>query len=200
VQDRRSAFAPACVGSEHRPDRAAESSPGSERIGDRGRLVAAVHHAVGALLVPSGTIAIPGRAVEEFLEGPHIAVLEEIARLLPAEDVGRWVPPGGALILQLPHQELQKQRRLIESPSPLAVTENVGKQPVRPLSPEKVLLIRRLHIAVTRGNHHPFDAEDHHLVEEPANPQGVCIAEQGRIGGDPVASVECGLMARTATS
>ena len=44
---------------------------------------------------------------------------------------------------------------------------------VRALLAEEVLLVGRLRVAVARGDHHPLDAEVHHLVEELPHPLGV---------------------------
>src|SRR3546814_9317300 len=55
----------------------------SYRIGYRGRLVAAMHHAVGALLVVAGAVAVPVRLFHEFLERSeeHTSELQSLMRI-----------------------------------------------------------------------------------------------------------------------
>src|SRR5437016_13719411 len=60
----------------------------------RGRLVAAVHHAVGALLVIPGAVSVPVGIFHKLLEGPRIALAEQIAGPLPPEIVSCRVAPG----------------------------------------------------------------------------------------------------------
>src|SRR4029077_20156574 len=64
----------------------------------RGRLVAAVHHAVGALLVIPGAVGVTVSIFHEFLEGFRIALAEQIAGPLPAEIVPCRVAPGRAAV------------------------------------------------------------------------------------------------------
>src|SRR5450755_1030862 len=80
-------------------------------------LVAAAHHAVHALGIAAlGAVVIPVGAVEQFLEGVRIAVLQQVAGLLPAKDVVGGHAPGGALVVALAHQEFEEERRHIELP------------------------------------------------------------------------------------
>src|ERR1700730_15563307 len=64
----------------------------------RGLFVAAVDHAVGALLVISGAVGIPVGIFHELLEGFGIALAEQVARPLPAKIVPCGVTPGRAAV------------------------------------------------------------------------------------------------------
>src|SRR6266404_4085833 len=64
----------------------------------RSRLVTAVHHAVGALLVIPGAVGVPIGIFHKLLEGLRIALSEKIAGPLPAEIVPRRVAPRRAAV------------------------------------------------------------------------------------------------------
>src|SRR5262245_15262244 len=88
-------------------DRVAEAPPRPEGVVHRGRLVPAVHHAVAALLVAAAlTVILPARGLEQLLERRRVALLEQIAGALPAEDVEGRVAPRRALEILLAHEEL----------------------------------------------------------------------------------------------
>src|SRR5512145_997691 len=169
----------------------AEPAPRCERVVHRRRLVPAVHHAVPALLVPAPPpVALPARGLEQLLEARRVALLEEVAGPLPAEDVEGWVTPGRALEVLLAHEELEEQRRLVEPPAPLRLREDRREEVVRAPGAQEVLLIGRLGVAVARRDHHALDAQIHRLVEELAHPQGVRSVEKRRVGGHAEASTE----------
>ena len=109
------------VGHERGFDCAAKTGPGPEGIFHGRGLISTMHHAVGALFVAAGPVAIPCCTAHELLEGLGITILEQITRLLPAEGIVGRIPPGRALVLSLPHQELEKQRGLVKAPIPLAI-------------------------------------------------------------------------------
>src|SRR6476660_5418793 len=144
--------------------REARESP--ESIFDRRCLVAAMHHAFGAFLIFRRTVVLPCRRVHEIAEALGIAFLQEITGPLPAEHVIRGVSPRRAVIFAASHQEVQEERGLIELPRALRTRENLGKQLFRPGPLEEMLLVRRFLVAVAGRNHHAFDAQRHHLVEE----------------------------------
>src|ERR1700746_990002 len=79
-------------------DAAKRDLGGLQRITDgvhyRGRLVAAVHHAIGALLVIPGAVSVPVGIFHEFLEGLRVALAEQITGPLPAEIVSCRIAPG----------------------------------------------------------------------------------------------------------
>src|SRR2546425_2240963 len=121
-----------------------------------------MYHAVSALLVPAGPVVVPVRVLDELLERRGVAVLEEVTRLLPAEDVVGGVAPRRALVVHLAHEEVQKERRLVEPPAALGLVQDAREQFPRPLPLEEVLLIGRFLVTIPRRNHHPFDAQLHH--------------------------------------
>src|ERR1035438_9911561 len=60
----------------------------TKAVDDRRGLIAATDHAVGALGIAAGhAIVLPGGGFEQLLVTLGVALLEQIARLLPAEDV-----------------------------------------------------------------------------------------------------------------
>ena len=84
-----------------------------ERIADRGmrrgRLVAAMGHAVGAFLVAPGAVGIPVGRLHQFLEGLGVAFAEQIAGLLPAEQIARRHSPGRAVVFPVAGEEIEEQ-------------------------------------------------------------------------------------------
>ena len=53
---------------------------------------------------------------------------------------------------------------------------------------QEVLLVRRLVVGVAGREHHAFDAELHHLVEESAHAVGIGAVEERGVGGDAEAA------------
>src|SRR5208283_6009112 len=64
-----------------------------ERIFHRGRLEAAMDHAVGAFFVIASAIGVPVGLLHQLLEARRIAFTEKITRPLPAEDRARRIAP-----------------------------------------------------------------------------------------------------------
>ena len=90
-------------------NRGHESAERAEHIVDRGRLVPATDHAIGAFWIARlGAVLFPHRGLHQLGEGGGVAVLQQITGLLPAKDVISRVAPGRALVVALAHQELQK--------------------------------------------------------------------------------------------
>src|SRR5262249_34565017 len=120
----------------------AEAAPRGERVVHGRRLVAAVHHAVAALLVATAPpIVFPARGLEHLLKGRGVSFLQEVAGPLPAEHVVRGIAPRSALEVLLAHEELQEQRRLVEPPAALGTREDLREELVRALGPEEMLLV-----------------------------------------------------------
>src|SRR5258708_6488441 len=91
---------------------------GAGRVLDRRRFIAAMDHAVGALLVIAGAVAVPVRFVHQLAEGLHIAFAEHIAGTLPAEIVALRVAPRPPEFLLLAAHTLSDLRPLAERPLP----------------------------------------------------------------------------------
>src|SRR5260370_400436 len=64
---------------------------------DGGRLVAAMRHAVRALLLATGAVGIPVGPLHQRLDGPDAAYAEQIAAQRTAKNVGRRRRPSYAL-------------------------------------------------------------------------------------------------------
>ena len=68
-------------------------------------------HAVGAVRVTRfGAVCLPCGLLNQFIESIGIAILEQIAGLLPPKNVVSRHSPGSAGIVPLAHQEFHKQR------------------------------------------------------------------------------------------
>src|SRR5262245_35088247 len=108
-------------------------------------------HAVAALLVPAlPPVVLPLGGVHQLPEGRGIALLEEIARPLPAKEVERGISPGRALVVVLAHEEAEEERRLIELPVLLRLRQHVGEELMGAGAPQEVLLVGGLGVAVAR--------------------------------------------------
>ena len=121
---------------------------------------------------------------QQFLESVGVSVLQQIARLLPAENVERRHAPGGAGVVALAHEEFQEQRRQIEAATcDCGSTDRTEEAPGSGASQE-VLLIRRLVVRVSGREHHALDAQFHHFVEESPNALWIGTVEQRCVGGN----------------
>src|SRR5690606_39336838 len=133
-------------------------------------LVAAMRPPVVALRIAARAVLLPVRRLPQLLERRRVPFVdEEIAGLLPAEDVVRGIRPRRALIALIPGEEIEEQARLIEAPLARAgpsALEDLAEELLRLPSPEEHVLARRMIVAVARRDHHAFDAEAHHVVEE----------------------------------
>src|SRR5580704_17553207 len=93
------------------------------------RLVAAMGHAVGTLLVLAGAVGVPIGGLHQLLERLGVTFAEQIARLLPAEDVAIGHAPGRALERLVAGQEIEEQAGVHEIPLlALAAREDVAEQ------------------------------------------------------------------------
>ncbi len=71
----------------------------TEGVVDGGRFKTAVEHAVGTLGITTVAVVFPICFVHQGLEAWSIPFFcQQITRPLPAEDIPRGVPPGGARI------------------------------------------------------------------------------------------------------
>src|SRR5262245_21767696 len=102
---------------------------------------------------------MPLSRFDQLLERLSVAVLQQVAGLLPAEDVVRRHAPWGAGVLPLSHQKLEEERRHVEAPVGFAVRENGAEEPPRAGASQKMLLVRRLVVRVAGREHDALDAE-----------------------------------------
>ena len=125
----------------------------------RGRLVAAMRHAVRAFLVLAGAVGIPVRGFHQFLKGLGVAFAQQVAGLLPAEDVARRHAPGRAVIGLVAGEEIEEQVRVDEIPVlALAHAEHLAEQLLGLAPAQEVLLVGRALIGVAGRDRHA-DAE-----------------------------------------
>src|SRR5438094_7237523 len=122
----------------------------SEGIIHRRRFIPAVHHAIRAMRIARlrpivGPLGFANQLVESFC----VAILKQITRLLPAENVIGRHPPGRAGIMPLAQQEFEKPRRTIQTPIGLAIRKNRAEQPTRARQPQKMLLVGRLLVRIS---------------------------------------------------
>src|SRR5213594_5227409 len=91
-------------------DRVAQALQRAEGVVHGGGFVPTMDHAVLALLVSAlAPVVLPARGLHQLAEAVGIALLEQVARTLPAEDVVGGIAPRRALEVPLAHEELQKQ-------------------------------------------------------------------------------------------
>src|SRR5207244_3739074 len=60
-------------------------------------------------------VFLPGGLVEELAQGLGVAVADQVAGHAPALGIDRGIAPGGAVVFALAGQELQVERRAIET-------------------------------------------------------------------------------------
>src|SRR5580693_8318142 len=89
---------------------------GAHRGQDRGGLVPAVGHAVVAARVLAAAELVPVRRVQELLPRVGVAVVEQVAGLLPALEAVQRNAPRRALEVRLALEEVQVQLRVVEAP------------------------------------------------------------------------------------
>src|SRR3984893_5925974 len=149
----------------------------------RGRLVTAVHHAIGALLVVAGTVRVPVGFLHPLAKARRVAFTEQITGTLPTKDVPGRVAPRSAAVFLVAGQEVEEKTRLAERPCARtsATAENVAKKLLGASAGEKVCLIRRPFIRISRRYRDAIDAERAGLVEKPRDAVRVGIVEQGAV-------------------
>src|ERR1700741_4531901 len=105
-------------------------------------------HAIAAAGIAAlVAVLLPLGRLDKFLERLRVAVVEQVAWLLPAKNVGIGVAPRRAFVIDLAHQEFQEEGRLVELP-PFAArspqrAENLSEKLFGLLALEEVILIGR---------------------------------------------------------
>src|SRR5204863_3096889 len=111
----------------------------------RGRLVAAVGHAVVTARVAPAPVGVPVGGLDQLFIGFGVAVGHQVTRTLPAEQRIAGDAPGSAAEVHLPLEEVEEQRRVVEPPALApAVRERRPEQLVGLAYAEEVLLVGRL--------------------------------------------------------
>src|ERR1700739_1504454 len=96
---------------------APESAERQEASKHRGGLVAAAHHTIRAFgIAAADAVLFPFRRLHQLLEAVGVAILQQVARLLPSENVVSRRAPWCAIVVAIAHQEFKKQRRHVELP------------------------------------------------------------------------------------
>src|SRR5262249_47823921 len=149
----------------------------------RSGFVAAVHHAIGALLVIAGAVRIPVRLFHQLAKAARIAFAEQVAGTLPSENVARRVAPRSAPVLAVAGEEVEKQIRLTERPRARTATaaEDVAKELLRALAGEKVRLVWRALVRVPGRYGNAVDAESARRVKESRDALRIGVVEKGAI-------------------
>src|ERR1043166_1922329 len=81
-----------------------ETAQTAKTVIDGARFIAAVHHAVRTLRIARfGAVVLPPGGIHKFLKGVRVTVLQQVARLLPAENVVGGHAPWRAGIIALSH-------------------------------------------------------------------------------------------------
>src|SRR5262249_15775901 len=125
-----------------------------------------MRHAVRAFLVAAGAVGVPVGGFHQLREGLGVAFAEQIAGLLPAEDVAGRHAPRRAVILLIAGQEVEEKARVHELPAfALAEREDLAKQLLGRAPVEEMLLIGRALIGIA-GRDRDTDAELLSEVEE----------------------------------
>src|SRR5229473_122232 len=162
-----------------------ERLPGlrDRRLG-RGRLVAAMRHAVRAFLVAAGAVGILVGGLHQLAERFGVAFAEQIAGLLPAENVAGRHAPRGAMIGLVAGEEVEEQVRMDEGPAlVLAARKDVAEQLLGLATIEKVLLVGGALVGVT-GRDRYADAELLGVVEEGRDVGGGMAVVDGGVDVD----------------
>src|SRR5262249_7420369 len=132
----------------------------------RGRLVAAVRHAIRALLVLAGAVGLPVRGLHQFAERLGIAFAQQVAGLLPPENIAGGHAPWRAVIGLVACEEIEEQVRVDEIPLfSLAHAEDLTEKLLGLFAAEEMLLVRRALISIAGRDRHA-DAEFFGVVEE----------------------------------
>jgi len=121
-----------------------------ERIFHRGRLEAAMDHAVGAFFVIAGAIGVPVGLLHQLLEARRIAFTEKITRPLSAQNCARRIAPRRALIGSISGKKIEEKLRWVERPglAAFAQRKNLPEEGFGFFAIEEMLLVGRAFIGV----------------------------------------------------
>src|SRR5690348_7447624 len=146
-------------------------------------------HAVGALFVIAGAVGVPVGLRHQLLEALGIALAEQIARPLPAEDVARRIAPRRAVIGLVAGEEVEEQARLAERPFGAVLGAEDAAEQFLGLAPiEKVRLVGRALVGIARRHRDAVEPGFHHRVEEARDAFRLGAVEQRAIDVDAEAA------------
>src|SRR5579864_8517353 len=110
-----------------------------------------MHHAIATFGITAlASVILPRRCFDQLPEGTGVAFLNQVTRLLPAEEVVSRVPPRRTFELPFPLKKEKKQRRLIEAPAAGGIFEDFPKQIDRLAAFEEMFLVGGPLVAVPR--------------------------------------------------
>ena len=76
-----------------------------------------MRHAVCALLITAGAVGVPVRGLHQLAECLGVTLAEQIAGLLPSEDIPGRHAPRRAVISLITGEEIEEQGRVHETPA-----------------------------------------------------------------------------------
>src|SRR6202521_2532223 len=101
-----------------------------------------MRHAVRAFLVAAGRGGMPVRRLDQLLEVFCVALAEQVAGLLPAEDIARRHAPRRAVVGLVAGKEVEEQGGMHEVPAlAFAQRENLAEELLGLTTVEEVRLI-----------------------------------------------------------
>src|SRR5262245_65052377 len=125
-----------------------------------------MRHAVRALLELARAVGIPAGGFHQLEERLGVTFAEQVAGLLPAEDVARRHAPGRAVIGLVAGEEVEVQAGMDEGPLlALAAGKHVAEQLLGLAPVEEVLLVGRALVGVA-GRDRNANAELLGVIEE----------------------------------
>src|ERR1700733_14859048 len=95
--------------------------------------------------------------------------------------------------MALAHEKFHEQRAEVEAPAFAAVAQNLTEKLARFLPAEEMFLVGSFIVGVAGREHHAFDAQVHHIVEEVANTLRISSIEELRVGSYAKAALQCEL-------
>lgn len=95
-----------------------------------------------------------------------------------------WASPRGCNHIRSCLAESEEQGRKVEFPTRIRILHNLFEEIVASLFVEKVVLIGRLFVTVTRRNHHAFDTQVHDRIKKLPNLGGMNPREESRVCGN----------------
>ena len=155
-------------------------------VGDGGGFIAAMHHALGALLVVAGAVPLPLGLLHEPLESGGVALTQKIAGPLPAEDVARGVTPRRTAILLVAGEEIEEKGGLADAGFPaLAAPDDIAEQQLGLSAVEEMLLVRRPLVRIARRDGDALHPQRHGVVENLGHARRLGVVEQGAVDVHP---------------
>src|SRR5229473_5166215 len=121
--------------------------------GSCGRLISAMGHAVRAFFVAAGAISVPVRRIHQFGKRAYITLAEQVAGLLPSENIPRRHAPRGTMIRLVAGEKIEEQGGMHQVPALApAEREDAAEQLLGFAAAEKMLLVGRPLVGIAGRN------------------------------------------------